>query len=90
MTVAGLDWFSLKLGDRIGIGSVRLELVSDTAPCVHNGRWFLNGDFSRISQKKHPSWSRHYARVLTEGLIGTGDPVTRELPLPDSHEATFL
>ena len=49
VTLAGLDWFSFKPGDRIGLGLVRLELVSYTAPCAHNGRWFLNGDFSRIS-----------------------------------------
>jgi MOSC domain-containing protein YiiM len=84
------DWFSLKPGDRIGFGPVRLELVGYTAPCVHNDRWFLNGDFSRISQKKYPGWSRLYARVLTEGLIRTGDPVIRELPSPDRHGATSL
>lgn len=90
VTLAGIDWFSLKPGDRIGVGPVRLELVSYTAPCVHNGRWFLNGDFSRISQKKHPGWSRLYARVLTEGLIRTGDPVIHELHPSHRHEATFL
>jgi len=79
VTLAGLDWFSLKLGDRISIGPVQLELMSYTAPCVHNGRWFLNGDFSRISQKKHAGWSRLYARVLIEGLIRTGDLVTSEV-----------
>src|SRR5438270_180214 len=41
VTLAGLDWFSLKPGDRIDIGPARLELVSYTAPCVHNARWFL-------------------------------------------------
>ena len=82
MTLAGLDWSALKPGDRIRIGTVRLEFVSYTAPCVHNGRWFLNEDFSRISQKKYPGWSRMYARVLKEGLIRTGDPVVKE---PDSR-----
>jgi MOSC domain-containing protein YiiM len=90
VTLAGLDWFSFKPGDRIGLGPVRLELVSYTAPCAHNRRWFLNGDFSRISQKKHPGWSRLYARVLTEGLIRTGDPITGELLSPHGHKATFL
>lgn len=75
LTLAGVDWPSLKPGDRIWVGSVHLELMSYTAPCMHNARWFLNHDFSRISQKKHPGWSRLYARVLTEGVIRTGDPV---------------
>jgi MOSC domain-containing protein YiiM len=78
LTLAGIDWFSMKPGDRIRVGSVQLEFVSYTAPCVHNGRWFLNENFSRISQKKRPGWSRLYARVLTEGIIRTGDPVTQE------------
>ena len=78
LTLAGLDWSAFKPGDRIRIGSVRLEFVSYTAPCVHNGRWFLNEDFSRISQKKYPGWSRMYARVLNEGLVRRGDPVVME------------
>ncbi|HKN87611.1 MAG TPA: MOSC domain-containing protein, partial [Nitrospiraceae bacterium] len=90
VTLAGLDWFSLKLGDRIGLGPVRLELVGYTAPCVHNGRWFLKRDFGRISQKKHPGWSRLYARVLTEGVVRTGDPVTRELRTSHDDDVTSL
>ena len=78
VTVAGLDWFSLKLGDRISLGPVRLEVVSYTAPCAHNRRWFLNEDFGRILHKRHPGWSRVYARVLIEGIVRTGDPVTFE------------
>lgn len=82
LTLAGLDWFALKPGDRIRVGSVRLELVSYTAPCVHNGRWFLHENFSRISQKKWPGWSRLYARVLIEGVIRIGDPVVQEPASP--------
>ncbi|WP_447986654.1 MOSC domain-containing protein [Nitrospira sp. Nam74] len=90
LTLAGIDWFSVKPGDRIRVGSVRLEFVSYTAPCVHNGRWFLNENFSRISQKKCPGWSRLYARVLTEGMVRTGDPVVHELvPLP-TDESSLL
>lgn len=82
LTLAGIDWFLMKPGDRIRVGSVRLEFVSYTAPCVHNGRWFLDENFSRISQKKYPGWSRLYARVLTEGLVRTGDPVVQEPAAP--------
>ena len=82
LTLAGLDWFALKPGDRIRVGSVRLELVSYTAPCVHNGRWFLHENFSRISQKKWPGWNRLYARVLIEGVIRMGDPVVQEPASP--------
>lgn len=79
LTIAGLDWPKLLPGDRLRIGdTVLLELVSYTAPCKYNAQWFENGDFSRISQKLHPGWSRLYARVLTEGVVRPGDRVTVE------------
>jgi MOSC domain-containing protein YiiM len=78
LTLAGLDWTSIKPGVRLRVGPVRLEVVSYTAPCVHNAGWFLNEDFSRMSQKKFPGWSRVYARVLSEGTVRAGDPVEIE------------
>jgi MOSC domain-containing protein YiiM len=79
LTVAGLDWVLLKPGDRLRIGeAVHLEIVKYTVPCKHNSRWFINDDFSRISQKLHPGWSRLYARVLAEGVVRSGDSVTVE------------
>lgn len=79
LTLAGLDWADLRPGDRLRIGSeLLIEITSYTAPCSHNARWFRDGRYDRISQKKHPGWSRLYARVLHEGLVRTGDPVTIE------------
>jgi MOSC domain-containing protein YiiM len=79
LTVAGLDWAQLTPGDRLRIGdAVVLEIVKYTAPCKYNAQWFTDGDFSRISQKKHPGWSRLYARVLAEGVVRPGDAVTLE------------
>ncbi len=81
LTVAGLDWAQLKPGDRLKVGDrVRLEITGYTPPCEHNARWFLNGDYKRISHKRHPGWSRLYARVLVEGTVRQGDPVTILLP----------
>ena len=78
VTIAGLDWSSVQPGDRLLIGSVQLELLSYTTPCIHNARWFVNGDFSRISHKKNPGWSRMYARVSVEGSIRVGDAINYE------------
>ena len=79
LTLAGLDWAQLKPGDRLGIGeTVRLEMVSYTAPCQNNAAWFKDGNYTRISHKRHPGWSRLYARVLTEGVARPGDAVTFE------------
>ena len=79
LTIAGLDWPKLLPGDRLRIGdTVLLEMLSYTSPCKYNAQWFANGDFSRISQKLHPGWSRLYARVLAEGVVRPGDRVMVE------------
>ncbi len=77
LTVAGMDWDGLIPGDRLRVGgAVVLEIVSYTAPCEYNARWFIDGNFKRMSQKRHPGWSRVYARVLAEGNVRTGDAVS--------------
>lgn len=75
-TIAGLEWTRVMPGTKLRVGDVvRLEVLSYTSPCDHNACWFKDEDFSRISQKKHPGWSRVYARVLSEGVVKQGDPV---------------
>ncbi len=76
LTVAGLEWESLKPGDRLTIGpAVQLEIMSYTAPCDLNAQWFRDGDVRRISQNVNPGWSRLYARVLQGGIVRPGDAV---------------
>jgi MOSC domain-containing protein YiiM len=76
LTLAGLDWDAVGPGDRLRIGeTVELELTSYTTPCRYNARWFLGGNYRRISHKRHPGWSRLYAKVLREGTIRAGDRV---------------
>lgn len=76
LTLAGVGWELMQPGVRLIVGSeVALEVMSYTAPCSHNARWFLNGDYQRISQKKHPGWSRVYAKVLKDGVVRPGDKV---------------
>jgi len=76
LTIAGLDWNAvvpeaiLKIGDEL-----ILQITRYTSPCVNITRSFLHGDYSRVSQKRHPGWSRVYARVLVPGAVSTGDPV---------------
>ena len=76
LTVVGLDWSYIKPGDRIRIGeTLRVEVTSYADPCRHNARWFTNNDYMRISQKRHPGWSRVYAKVLAEGTVQPGDVI---------------
>ena len=79
LTLSGLDWHQIRPGVRLAIGpEVQLEVTSYTTPCIHNGRWFRDGDFSRISQKLNPGWSRVYAKVLHGGIVRPGDAVEIE------------
>lgn len=76
LTLAGLDWKLIQPGIRLTAGpDVELEVTSYTSPCSKNGQWFREQDFSRISQKKNPGWSRVYAKVLREGIVRPGDEV---------------
>ena len=76
LTLAGLEWEKLKPGDRLQVGpDVRVEIMSYTGPCHQNAQWFRDGDYTRISQKKNPGWSRLYAKVLHGGVVRPGDAV---------------
>ena len=81
ITISGLDWASIEPGASLAIGpQVKIEITSYTAPCATNAPWFLDGDFTRMLQGRHPGESRVYARVLKGGAIATGDEVS---PLVD-------
>ncbi|GKS57598.1 sulfurase [Nitrospira sp.] len=87
LTLAGLEWAIVKPGDRLEIGErVELEITSYTTPCRYNARWFADGDFHRMSQKRHPGWSRLYAKVVQEGVVRQGDPVRHRVGQPYEEE----
>lgn len=76
VTISGLDWAEVQPGARLRIGhDVEIEVTSYTAPCSNNARWFIDGDFTRMLQSRHPGESRVYARVLQEGEVRAGDEV---------------
>lgn len=76
VTLEGLDWEAVTPGTRLLLGAdVLLEITRYTSPCHNIRASFAAGDFGRVSQKKHPGWSRVYARVLRTGAIRRGDPV---------------
>ena len=75
VTVEGLDWGSVEPGVRLLLGTtVLLEVTRYTSPCFNIKTAFVGGEFARVSQKRHPGWSRVYTRVLREGMIRTGEP----------------
>jgi len=76
LTIAGLPWEQLRVGDRLAIGDFAvLELTEATTPCRTIAGSFRRGEFGRILETRHPGWSRYYARVVTEGLVREGAQV---------------
>jgi MOSC domain-containing protein YiiM len=78
LTVSGIDWDAVGPGARFRVGeAVVIEVTRFTSPCVNIRPAFRDGEYARVSQKRHPGWSRVYARVVTTGEIEPGDPVVR-------------
>jgi MOSC domain-containing protein YiiM len=75
VTVAGLDWAVVVPGLRLALGAVGVEVTAFTTPCRTIGRSFAGGRTGRVSHRRHPGWSRVYARVLAPGVVRVGDPV---------------
>ena len=77
ITTRGVDLGRLGPGDRIRIGdAVMLEVASYPTPCDGIGGAFLNRDFMQVEHNRHPGMSRLACRVLQEGEVQTGDPVS--------------
>lgn len=86
LTVEGLDWEAVTPGSRLLLGGrVVAEVTRYTSPCANITPFFKGGDYSRVSQKRHPGDSRVYARVLKEGSIRSGDPVRLLSPGEAEH-----
>lgn len=75
LTIAGLDWSSIQVGDRLQVGAVQLEITGYAKPCTHIIASFAQGSITRMSQTVNPGWSRLYARVLQEGEVYRNDVV---------------
>jgi MOSC domain-containing protein YiiM len=86
LTVSGLEWGAIAVGDRLRVGDwVEIEITGYAAPCSNIADSFADGGFTRMSQKLHPGWSRLYARVINPGEVRPGDalewlPATRPMP----------
>ena len=77
LTVSGLDWTQVKPGTCLQLGeTVLIEVTNYTVPCSNIQESFTQGNIQRISQDRHPGWSRVYARVLQGGMLTIGDEVS--------------
>lgn len=75
LTLHGVAWEQIRPDTRVEIGELLLEITRAASPCHKIGGSFRDGEFTRVSQKVHPGWSRFYARVLREGTVTVGDRV---------------
>ncbi len=74
ITVAGVDWSTIRPGVQVLVGDVLAEISAYAVPCQKNARWFTGGDFNRMSHDRHPGWSRTYAWCVSPAPSA---PVTR-------------
>lgn len=75
ITIAGIDWSTLRPGTLLGIGTALAEVSFPAVPCKQQTGWFTDGDFSRIAHENNPQWVRWYAWVREPGEVATGDDV---------------
>jgi MOSC domain-containing protein YiiM len=88
LTVGGLDWTLLAPGVRLRVGGeVLLEITKYAEPCEKVAGAFAGGDFLRVSETRHPGWSRVCARVLEGGRVRVNDVVRVEAGPEDAPEA---
>jgi GNAT superfamily N-acetyltransferase len=86
-----VEWSLLPIGSRAHIGdALEIEIAGAAMPCSNQVRNFIGGKFSRMSIDLHPSDSRMYARVLHDGEVLAGDPITVTPPPSDSRAADEL
>jgi MOSC domain-containing protein YiiM len=76
LTLAGLEWASLRPGARLRVGTALAEVSFPATPCSKQARWFTDGDFTRIDHERNPAWTRWYAWVREPGEVDPGGPVT--------------
>ncbi|MGB1589381.1 MAG: MOSC domain-containing protein [Candidatus Poseidoniaceae archaeon] len=59
----------MDIGKKIFVDEVVLEILSAASPCYKIADSFLDGEFNRFSNKKHPYDTRWYCKVISEGEI---------------------
>lgn len=78
LTLAGIDWTTIRPGVRVAVGDAVLEISAFAAPCAKNAQWFSDGKFRRIDHNVAPGRSRAYAWVVAGGTVAPGAVVVVE------------
>jgi MOSC domain-containing protein YiiM len=76
VTTEGIEWAAVVPDAYLLLGEhVLLQVTRYTTPCFKIAPVFRGRESDRVSQKRHPGWSRVYARVLVEGQLRIDDSV---------------
>jgi MOSC domain-containing protein YiiM len=76
LTISDLESATFKIGDRLRIGTVLLEVSASRIPCsTLAARMGDNGFVKKFKQARRPGL---YCRVLEEGMVQIGDTVKLE------------
>jgi MOSC domain-containing protein YiiM len=76
LTITGMESGVVRIGDRWHIGSVILEVTAPRVPCVTLAARM--GDPSFVRRFREAERPGLYCRVIQEGSVQVGDPVTWE------------
>jgi MOSC domain-containing protein YiiM len=76
LTVGGLESASLRVGDRLQVGAATLQVTAPRIPCATLAARM--GDPQFVKRFRHAERPGLYCRVLQEGPVQAGDPVTVE------------
>jgi MOSC domain-containing protein YiiM len=82
LTVEGLLEDDVRIGDRLAVGSVLLEVTQPRQPCFKLGTRF--GDMKMIRRFRDSGRSGFYCRVIQEGVLQSGDIIERVATDPEA------
>jgi len=82
LTTEGVDESTLRIGERLRIGSAELLVTQPRLPCFKLGIRFGRADMVKRFQRS--GRSGFYLRVLREGELGAGDPIERFTTEPEA------
>jgi len=71
--IGGSNVGEISSGTVIKFSELEIQITQDAPPCKTISESFNQGEFTLISHKKYPQFTRWYARVLKPGTVSTDD-----------------
>tara|TARA_B100001250_G_scaffold56233_1_gene43433 strand:+ start:85 stop:546 length:462 start_codon:yes stop_codon:yes gene_type:complete len=71
--IGGSNVGEISSGTVIKFSELEIQITQDAPPCKTISESFNHGEFTLISHKKYPQFTRWYARVLKPGTVSIDD-----------------